>query len=213
MEKKMRKIKIRNIIYVLTSIAAVSIIAIVFFFWGVNSAEKKQYESQIKQEAQAFTDNLISELDQVKTSGPAAGTEKQTDSEEPAKPDDARKQQVLQTLTAAYSKAFNEQKSEALSIATRLIEEGKADWAELEAKGENTAANKAKLASEYLAKADAAEAQMDASFYALTDKMKAQLKEEGIDSTNIIAEYEEEYKKTKVQYKKEMMDKAMAAIN
>jgi hypothetical protein len=88
-----------------------------------------------------------------------------------------------------------------------------ADWSELKAKGEDTAANKAKLASEYLAKADAAEAQMDASFYALTDKMKAQLKEEGIDSTNIIAEYEEEYKKTKAQYKKEMMDKAMAAIN
>lgn len=209
----MRKVRIRNIVYVLISIAAVSIIAIVFFFWGVNFAEKKQYELQIKQESQAFTDKLISELDQVRASGPAAGTENPIESEGLVSSDDVRKQQVLQTLTAAYRNAFNEQKSEALSIAARLIEEGKADWEELKAKGENTAANKAKLASEYLAKADAAEAQMDASFYTLTDKMKTQLKEEGINPTNIIAEYEEEYKKIKAQYKKEMMDKALAAIN
>jgi hypothetical protein len=140
MENKMRKIKIRNIAYVLTSIAAISIIAVVFFFLGANSAEKKQYELQLRQESQAFTDKLISELDQVKTSGTAAGTidgeaastetpfgiitgsSNQIDSEEPARPDDARKQQVLQTLSAAYSKVLNKQKSEALSIVVRLVE-------------------------------------------------------------------------------------------
>lgn len=231
MAKKMRKVKIRNIVYILASIVAVSMIAVVIFlFWGANSVEKKQYESQIKQETQTFTDSLISKLDQVNTSGSAAGTtnggippseappeivsetEKKIIGEELTKLDDERKQQVLQTLSAAYSKAFSEQKAEALRIATQLFNQGKADWEGLKAKGEGTTENKVKLASEYLAKASVAEAQMDASFNALTDKMKEQLKAEGIDPANIIAEYQEEYKIIKAQYKDELMDKAMAAI-
>lgn len=231
MAKKMRKVKIRNIVYVLASIVTVSIIAVVIFlFWGANSVEKKQYESQIKQETQAFTDNLISELDQISTSGSAVGTtnggispteappeivtdaEKQIIGEELTKLDDERKQQALQTLSAAYSKAFSEQKAEALHIATQLFEQGKAEWDTLKAKGEGTTENKVKLASEYLAKASVAEAQMDASFNALTDKMKEQLRAEGIDPTNIIAGYQEEYKKIKAHYKDEVMDKAMAAM-
>jgi nitrogen fixation-related uncharacterized protein len=186
MAKKMRKVKIRNIVYILASIVTVSMIAIVvFFYWGANSVEKRQYESQIKQETQVFTDSLISELDQVNTSGPAVQTtnpgistseappeivaedEKKIISGELAKLNEEKKQQVLQTLSEAYSKAFSEQKAEALGIAARLIQEGKDEWAALKAKGEDTAVNKAKLASEYLAKANVAEAQMDASFYAL----------------------------------------------
>lgn len=231
MAKKMHKVKIRNIVYILASIVTVSMIAVViFFYWGANSVEKKQYESQIKQETQAFTDSLISELDQVNTSESAVETTKGGISPSEAPPetvtgagkkiitgelnklDDEAKQQALQTLSAAYSKAFSEQKAEALRIAARLIDEGKADWAALKAKDEATAENKVKLASEYLAKANAVEAQMDASFNALTDKMEEQLKEEGIDPTNIIAGYQAEYKKVKEQYKKEIMDKAMAAI-
>lgn len=231
MAKKMRKVKIRNIVYILASIVTVSMIAVVIFlFWGANSVEKKQYESQIKLEAQVFTDSLISKLDQINTSGPAVettnpgistpeappeavtGAGKEIIGEELAKLNNEKKRQVLQTLSEAYSKAFSEQKAEALKIAARLIAEGKAEWAALKAKGEDTAVNKAKLASEYLAKANVAEAQMDSSFYALTDKMEEQLKEEGIDPTSIIAGYKAEYEKIKAQYKKELMDKAMAAI-
>lgn len=232
MARKTNNRKKRKSAYVLASIAVIIIIGavVIFFYFGANSAEKKQYESQIRQESQAFTDGLLSELDQIDTSGSASGTadggifpseappetitdaEKQIIGEELAKLNDARKQQVLQTLSAAYSKAFNEQKAEALKMAACLIEQGKSDWAELKAKGENTAVNKAKLASEYLAKSEAMEAQMDASFYALTAKMEEQLKKEEIDPANIIAGYQAEYGKIKEQYKKEMMDKAMAAI-
>jgi hypothetical protein len=42
--------------------------------------------------------------------------------------------------------------------------------------------------------------------------MEEQLKEEGIDPTGIIAGYQEEYENIKAHYKKELMDKAMAAI-
>jgi hypothetical protein len=234
MAKKKRKGRIRNIVYVITSIAAFTIVAVVIFFYsGANSAEKKQYESQIKQESQEFTDGLISALDQVDTSDQGlvaenteneetspseapteiiSDPEKQIIGEELAKLDDARKQQVLQTLSISYSKALNEQKAEALNMASRLSEQGKADWAELKAKGEDTAVNKAKLASKYLAKSKTMEAQMDASFAALTDKMEKQLETEGIDPTNIIAGYKTEYENTKEQYKKEMMEKALAAM-
>jgi hypothetical protein len=44
----MRKTRIRNITYVVTSIVAVSIIAIVFFFWGVNSASLQNMRRTIK---------------------------------------------------------------------------------------------------------------------------------------------------------------------
>jgi hypothetical protein len=231
MAKKMHKVRIRNIVYILASIVTFSMIAVViFFYWGANSVEKNQYESQIKQETQAFTDSLISELDQVNTSGSAVettsegippteappeivtGAEKKIIGEELAKLEDARKQQVLQTLSVSYSKALSEQKAEALNMAASLIDQGKADWAEMKAKGEDTAFNKAKLASEYLARSNAMEAQMDASFSALTEKMEEQLKSEGIDPANIIAGYKAEYVKIKEQNKKEYMDKALAAI-
>ncbi len=236
MAKRERKGNKRRISYILASVAIIIVIIIaivIFFYFGEYSEEKKQYESQIKQESEAFTDGLISELDQVDTSdqGLAAentengeitssevpaeintDSEKQIIGEELAKLDDERKQQVLQTLSISYSKALNQQKAEALNMAARLSNQGKADWEELVSKGEKTSANKVKLASEYLAKSKTMEYQMDASFSALIQKMEEQLKAEGIDPTNIIAGYQAEYEKIKEQNKKEMMDKAMAAI-
>jgi len=235
MAKRERKGNKRRISYILASVAVIIIIiaVVIFFYSGANSEEKKQYESQMKQESQAFTDGLISELDQVDTSDQGLAAENaengeiassevpaeiNTDSEnkiigeELARLDNARKQQVLQTLSISYSKVLNEQKAEALNMAARLIDQGKSDWAELVAKGENTTANKAKLASEYFARSKAMEAQMDASFSALMQKMEEQLKAEGIEPTNIIAGYQAEYEKIKAQNKKNLMDKALAAM-
>lgn len=224
--------KTRLIVTFVLLIACISVAA-VFFLWGQNSQESKQYEAQIRQETKDFTEGLISELDQIDTteeglntednagvdippsevpSGVITEAEKQVIAEELAELDDERKQQVLQTLSVAYSQALNEQKQEAFHMADDLISQGKADWAELVARGENTAANKGRLASEYLAKSRVMEEQMDASFHALTAKMEEQLKVEGIDPTNIIAQYQEEYKKIKSENKKALMEKVMDAV-
>ena len=160
--------KKRKIGLVVTGVlfAALIIVLAVFFLWGQNSGGKKQYEAQIKQEAQEFTDGLISELEQIDTSDQGldaenqegAGSapaevpeeviteaEKQVIAEELAKLEDERKQQVLKTLSVAYSKALDEQKKESFNLVEKLIADGKADWKALAAKGENTAANKGLL--------------------------------------------------------------------
>ena len=228
-QSKRREKKIRLVVTFALLIACITVTA-VFFLWGQNSEESKQYEAQIKQETQDFTEGLISELDQVDTTekglntenstvaptevppGVITETEKQVIGEELAKLDDERKQQVLQTLSVAYSKALNQQKQEAFSMVENLVAQGKADWAALVANGENTAANKAKLVSEYLAKSKVMEEQMDASFASLTKKMEEQLNAEGIDPTEIIAQYQAEYDKIKSENKSAMMKKVMDAV-
>lgn len=230
-KRKNRKMGIIGVCSFFLVIAAV--IIAVFFLWGQNSQESKQYEAQIKEEAQEFTEELISELDQIDTteeglipednageavpptevpSGVITEAEKQVIAEELAKLDDERKQQVLQNLSVAYSKALSEQKQEAFNMVENLIAQGKADWAALVAKGENTAVNKGKLASEYLAKSKVMEDQMDVSFASLTKKMEEQLNAEGIDSTEIIAQYKAEYEKIKQENKSTLMEKVMAAV-
>ena len=214
--------------------AALIIVLAVFFLWGQNSGGKKQYEAQIKQEAQEFTDGLISELEQIDTSDQGldaenqegAGSapaevpeeviteaEKQVIAEELAKLEDERKQQVLKTLSVAYSKALDEQKKESFNLVEKLIADGKADWKALAAKGENTAANKGLLASEYLAKSKVLEQQMDASFQSLIAKMNEQLNAEGIDPEAMIAQYQAEYKKIKEENRAALMEKVLAAVN
>ena len=132
--------------------------------------------------------------------------------EELAKLEDARKRQVLQTLSVAYSKALDKQKQEAFSMAENLIVQGRADWAAAVSEGENNTVNKGKLASEYLAKSKVMEEQMDASFASLAKKMEEQLKAEGIDPTAIIAEYQVEYETIKQENKKALMEKVMDAV-
>lgn len=229
-EKNNRKV---GLAVTLVLLIACITVAAVFFLWGQNSQESKEYEAQIKQETQDFTDRQISKLDQIDTtdkglntednvdnaipstnvpSGVITEAEKQMIAEELAKIEDDRKQQVLQTLSVAYSKALDEQKQAAFNMVETLIAQGKTDWAALVAKGENTAANKAKLASEYLAKSQVMEEQMDASFASLTKKMEEQLNAEGIDPTEIIAQYQAEYDKIKSENKKAMMEKVMGAL-
>jgi hypothetical protein len=228
---KRTKGKIGLVVTFVLLIACITVTA-VFFLWGQNSKENKQYEAQLKQETESFTDNLVSKLDTIDTgikdTTTAAGVgeisateapdeliteaEKEVIGEELAKLENERQQRILQTLSVAYSQALNEQKQEAFKMADDLIAQGKADWASLVKKGENTAVNKGKLASEYLAKSKVMEEQMDASFKTLTSKMEDQLTAEGIDPTAIIAQYEAEYKKIKQENKSALMEKAMAAV-
>lgn len=205
-------------------------VAAVFFLVGQNSEEKKRYEAEIKQKAQSFTEKIVTELDQVDTSdeglagvtNPVSPTEappeilteaeKQVIADELARLEDQRKQQVLQTLSVAYSKALDQQKQEAFQMVDNLITQAKADWEALKKSGKASAAAKGTLASEYLAKSKVMEAQMDDSFEALIRKMEEQLNEEGIDPTAIIEQYRAEYKKIKEENRTAMMDKAIAAI-
>jgi flagellar basal body-associated protein FliL len=217
----------------LTVLIALIIVLASFILMGANSADKKQYQEKISQEVQEFTDQQIEELDQVDTSeeglrtnalenntaspeavpsGVKSEAEKQVIGEELKKLEDERKQQILQALSVTYSEDLEQQKQEAFRLAEELISQGKADWAALVKKGENTSVNKAKLASEYFAKARVMEAQMDTGFQALTSKMEEQLNEAGIDPANIIAQYQEEYNRIKSENKKTLMDKVMDAV-
>lgn len=211
-KKRSRK---KAIALILILLAAVAVVVAAFLLMGQNSEGKKQYQQEIQQEARNFTDQLIGGLDDnsgTSTGEPLTEAEQQAVAKELAKLDDAKKQQVLKNLSAAYSQALNKQKQEAFRMADNLVEQGKADWKALAARGENTAANKAKLASEYLAKAAVLENQMDESFNALISKMEAQLTAEGIDPSGLIAEYNAEYKKIKAENKSALMDKAMVAL-
>ncbi len=228
--KKNRK---KGIIGVCCFFLIIAAVILAFFYLGQNSEAKKQYEAQVQQETQQFTEELVAQLDQIDTSavdetaGAAADAavqpveipsgikteaEKQVIGDELNKLEDERKKQVLQTLAVAYSEALDEQKQEAFRMVEELVAQGKADWAALVKSGENTSANKVKMASEYIAKSKVLEEQMDASFQALTDKMESQMSAEGIDPTEIIAQYQAEYDKIKSENKSAMMKKVMDAL-
>lgn len=201
--------------------------AAAFFLWGQNSVENKQYAAQIKQEAHAFTNNLIAKLDRVdaqidtkadvtttglkvkKTAGKAAAATAAPAHMSAA----AGKQQVRQTLVAAYDRALHEMQGQDIGMANSLAAQGKAEWSALAATGENTAANKGRLVARYLAKSNALEGQMDASFYAVTAKIEAQLQAQGIDPAPIISGYKAQYKASKNANKQMMMGKISGAMH
>lgn len=227
--RKKRKKGLIGLMMTLVLLIACIAVTAVFFLWGQNSEEKRLYEAQLKQETQEFTEELVTELDQVDISedglqaenstasstevpsGVITEAEKQVIGEALGELEDERKRQVLQILSVAYSQALAQQKQEAFRMAENLIAQGKADWAALVAKGENTAVNKGTLVSEYLAKSKVMEGQMDASFASLTQKMESQLNAEGIDPTAIIAQYQAEYEEIKSANKSALMEKVMDA--
>lgn len=227
--KRNRKRKKGLVLALILLFALVAVLA-AFFLIGQNSEGKKQYEVQIKQETQSFTDEIVSELDRIDTSDeglaaesatvpPAEAppeivteTEKEAVSQELAKLEDERKQRVLQTLSVAYSKALEQQKQEAFSMADSLIAQAKADWKALGSSERTDPVKKGALISEYLAKVNVMEKQMDASFNSLIQKMTEQLQAEGIDPTALVAQYKVEYNKIKKENKDALISKAMAAV-
>lgn len=193
-------------VLVLAAIAAVA----VFYLSGQNSAQKKQYEVQVKQEVKVFTDHLVAELDQIKPLTASTSGQGIVSSKSNTKQAADAKQQVLQANSAVYSKVLHEQKSQAVGMVNSLVAQGKADWLAAKAKGDANAATKGKLASEYLAKGQVLEAQMDASFNTLMVKMEAQLRAEGQDPAPVIEKYRAQYKAIKEQNRSAMLRKAMA---
>ncbi len=234
-QKKRTKNKKRKSIIIFLLIIIASLIAVaVFFLAGQYFQEKKDYEAQTNQESQAFTENLITELDQVDTSEEGvlsedtlSGTktttkvpeeiitevEKKVIGEELAKLNDKKKQKALQALSVAYSKALNQQKLQAFTMVDKLIDQAKVDWAEIgNDNSDESALARGKILTEYLAKSKVLEEQMDASFNALISKMEEQLTAEEIDSTAIIDQYRAEYQKIKEANRDALMEKAMAAV-
>ncbi|MDD4564177.1 MAG: hypothetical protein PHE79_01630 [Eubacteriales bacterium] len=226
----MKRKRIKRLVLVLILLLVLVIVLAAFFLMGQNSEGKKQYEAQIKQETQNFTEKIVSELDKIDTTdeGLAAGitdvppeeappeiiteTEKEIVSKELAKLEDERKQQVLQVLSVAYSKALEQQKQTAFSMADNLIAQAKADWKAAGSSGKADPVKRGAMISEYLAKVKVMEAQMDAGFGTLTAKMDEQLRAEGIDPAALIAQYKAEYNKIKEENKDALMSKAMASV-
>ena len=222
----------RASLYVLcTLLLIIAAIIMLFLILGQQSNEKKQYEEKIRQETETMTDELITELDRINTSGggfwnadekdmavsaKAPGeviseSEKQMIDKELKKIDDEKKRKILLTLSAAYSQVLNRQKQEAFSRLESLVAQAKADWAAL-GDGGDRAVKKAALIFEYLAKAEVLEEQTDASFGSLMSKMQEQLENAEIDSSEIIAQYKAEYKRMKEENRKLLMDKAVNAV-
>jgi len=229
----LKKRKKRILIITIILIASIIVIA-VFFLLGEYSKEKQEYEALLKQQTETLTKALVSELDQINTSdegltaadNPNANlaptevpaevitdTEKQVIGQELAKLEDERKQKVLQTLSASYSQALNQQKEEAFAMVDDLVAQAKKDWASIgKDNSDDSALKRGALITEYLAKSKVVEEQMDASFNILISKMEDQLNSEGIDPTEIIAKYKEEYKEIKEENRTIMLEKAWAAV-
>jgi|GEM_PF-2831036 len=224
---KSEKRKKRTLAAIGFSLLSIFIILAGFFIAGFNSEDVKEYEAKTLKTTQAFTQQLVTEIESTDTSDtslmaenpPAAAPaglitegEKQVISQELSKLEDERKQRVLQTLSVTYSQALNQQKNQAFAMVDGLLGEAKAEYLTLTASGEATAVNKGKLATEFLAKANVMEGQMDASFDSLVGTMEQQLLSEGIEPDIIIAKYRAEYNSIKEANRSALMAKAMAAL-
>ncbi len=228
----MKKKKIITI-FILVILLVITTAITAFYVIGQNSESKQRYEAQMKEEGETFVKEQSKELEAVDTSdagleqddevlqvetstevpkGVITEAEQQAVAKELAKLEDERKQQVLQTLSVAYSKALNEQKENAFASVDALIAQAKAEWSALQSKGEATTENKIRLATEYLAKSNVLEEQMDVNFAGLVNTIETQLAAEGIDSASLVAEYQAQYETIKQENKDALMTKVMAAL-
>lgn len=225
---KSEKRRKRTLAVIGISLLTIAITLAGVFIVGFNSEEVKEYEAKTSETAEAFTEQLVSEIESTDTSDSALVTdnpplaapagliteaEKQVISQELAKLEDERKQRVLQTLSVTYSQILNQQKNQAFTMVDALLADAKAEYQVLVASGQDTAVNKGKLATEFLAKASVMESQMDASFYSLTGTIEQQLTSEGIEPDAIIAKYQSEYNSIKEANRSALMAKAMSALN
>ncbi len=225
---KTEKRKKRTLAVIGLSLCSILIILAGFFIVWTHSDEVKEYEARTTKTAQAFTEQLVSEIESTDTSDdslqaeapPAEApkaliteAEKQVIAQELSKLEDERKQRVLQTLSVTYSQALNQQKNQAFAMVDELLAEAKAEYLTLAESGQATAVNKGKLATEFLAKANVMESQMDASFSSLISTIEQQLSAEGIDPGAIVAKYRAEYNSIKEANRSALMEKAMAALN
>jgi len=189
---------------------------------GQKAIDTEVYKSEMQLEARAFTAKLILEIESMKaeTSGGSKDNEPDNGSRvfianKTAVADNAGFQPdsaLLVQLKNGYTKVLTEQKSEALKQLDDLIGEAMVEWADFQTKGEVDTKIKEALLSEYLAKVNVLETQMDASFEELLAKMSNQLESQGFDSEPIIKNYRIEYDRIKSESRNDLMSKTASAI-
>ena len=139
-------------------------------------------------------------------------TEEKILTQEVAKIDDTGKQELLRSLAEQYSGIMHNQEEEALNMLDQLIAQGKSEWNEIVAKGENTPIVKGEKISEYFAMVNVMEKNMDASMNTVLATMEEQMKAEGIEAKPIIDQYRTDYNNIKEANRGVMFNKAIAAL-
>ena len=221
-----KKTKIKSLLIALTVIIILSVITVgLFWFTGSNSKGKIQYANKNAKEIEQITANSVDAIDKIDTQKILNGDEESNQKEitlpvneqnvlnqELAKMDDAKKQELLKSLAASYSIIMQQQKTEALNMLENLIAQGKSEWDEIVAKGEDTPIVKGEKISEYFAMVNVMEKNMDASVNTVLATMEKQMEAEGIEAKPIINQYMVDYQNIKEANRGAMFDKAIEAI-
>lgn len=221
-----KKTKIKSLLIALTVIIILSVITVgLFWFTGSNSKGKIQYANKNAKEIEQITANSVDAIDKIDTQKILNGDEESNQKEitlpvneqnvlnqELAKMDDAKKQELLKSLAASYSIIMQQQKTEALNMLENLIAQGKSEWDEIVAKGEDTPIVKGEKISEYFAMVNVMEKNMDASVNTVLATMEKQMEAEGIEAKPIINQYRLDYQNIKEANRGAMFDKAIEAI-
>ena len=121
-----------------------------------------------------------------------------------------QKNGVIAETVAAYENGFSKLQNEGNAIVDRLVEGAKADYKSLQASGAGKL-ELGKLASSYTNRAKAMESSIDSSVQIVIDKMSDDLKAAGMteaDVNSYIKQIEEQYKKTKEERRKQILDEA-----
>lgn len=239
-KRKGRKWKI--VVFALLLIAAFAAIAVFTFLnAGKNSVGAREYAEKISAATDAVTEKRLSEVDQAtqqvlaelgvespeipkddKSQGnsgaTASGAEVGSQSGD-GQPDpeqqkiaEQKKQALVNALKEKYYGILNVQKQDAMGMVNNLLEQAKRDYKALSASGGKTPIALGNLLTEYMAKSNTMEANMDKSFEATVGKMEEQFSALGIDGTTVVTEFRSEYKSVKESNRKYFMDKAWDAI-
>ncbi len=215
--KKTKKSKAPLIIFIILIVLLVAAGITVYSFLqkGKNSDNVKAYSQAISEQTNQVTENLISEIHGLPETIQLG--ESEITPEEESKPEnqqqtEARKAELQAELVKKYYEILEKQKVEAFSALESLINQAKQDYIALRNSGNKTPATLGNLMSEYMAKVDVMEAQMDRSFETVVGAMKQQLIQQGMDGASIIKEYKTQYNTIKEENRKLFMDKAFAAL-
>lgn len=222
---KRRKPHILAILLIIIPLIIVVAVAAVFFL-GSNSQDTKEYKSVLEQEMSDITKQQIKELDalfeenkrlsQLESTTLADGiNNSEEDSENTSTKNNFDKTEqekaiLKEKLMVSYEQVLSRQRDDALAQINSLVSQAVTDYNVLKASGNDTRVNISKLASEYLAKSNAMETQIDISFNAITQRMASQLASEGIDPGSIIEKYNAEYRSIKEANRKMLIDKVLA---
>lgn len=221
-----RKTKINSVLLALTGIIILLVVtAGIFWYIGSNSEGRILYEAKNSKEVEKITEHSVEAIKEIDTKEiltsnadsnqndiTLTATEERILIQEVAKIDDTGKQELLRSLAEQYSGIMHNQEEEALNMLDQLIAQGKSEWNEIVAKGENTPIVKGEKISEYFAMVNVMEKNMDASMNTVLATMEEQMKAEGIEAKPIIDQYRTDYNNIKEANRGVMFNKAIAAL-